>query len=251
MPGVQRAGFPHHAVPEPERRHRELHRDGVGNVRGRGVLAPRGPERGGVIQDAGQEIVQDKPLVMPRHEPSRLLEGVRTAPQHGGEGAGGESGRHEVVERQEHRGELRDEQVLVVAGVVQVRGPVLTPGQVAGVAARPGRPEAEAAGRIVEGRRRGRTVVVEVLQVESRGVEIGDGGRRRTGADRRAVTCQVVTDELPEEGIPQRERALCPVVRPDHRAAQFDQRRIVPRECCQRWKKARKMGVGICRRRHW
>ncbi len=258
-------GFPHHAVPEAVRSTGELQRHERLAFEG----LPVEPEefsaaRPHVVQDvrvddSGQEVIEDEPLVVPPHRPARVMEGGPLA----GLLRLGEGGRavvvlaprqhvhHPIVELEEGDVGLGNDEVLVVA-VVANHGPAVAPsGQVVGkrlvrVGGPDGRAEPEA------GLARRQAGVVEVglpprpLAVEA--VEV-QGGRPRLlyelrvvlhGEVPRLVAREVVVDELPEvceargdlgvlegrvfrQGLP-------------HRAAQIDEgpvggpERIQPRE---------------------
>jgi hypothetical protein len=116
---------PYLAVPEPVRGHRELDRD-------KGSCAAPGVEAASFRQDVvhqllahrhRQELVEDYPLIVPAGQPLGLDEDRA--------GTRGATGQlfvyYRVVELQERQMELGDDQVLVVAGIADVRDVLAVP----------------------------------------------------------------------------------------------------------------------------
>src|SRR5918994_2626703 len=117
--------LPYLAVPEPVRGYRELDRD-------KGYGAAPDVEAASVRQNVDhqllahrqrQELVEDYPLVVPAGQPLGLVEDRA--------GTRGATGQHfvyyRVVELQERQLELGDDQVLVVAGIADVRDVLAVP----------------------------------------------------------------------------------------------------------------------------
>src|SRR3989475_984883 len=142
---IQLVLAPDHAVPEPVRAHgefdgherplrevEELQDDleGVDRLRlgPRGHLEAHGPQNvldPLVPDEPRKEVVDDRPLIMPPHDPTSLVE-----PFLGWERRERRGVDHAVVVLEESQRELGDDQILVVAGVPEERAPFAVPGQV-------------------------------------------------------------------------------------------------------------------------
>jgi len=125
---VEPVPVPHHAVAEAVGRGRELHRDErLRSPREELQLGPRlagaGTDDEDVAQQlwahqAGQEVVDHHPLVVPGHHPAGLVE------QRSRVGGEAQAVDHRVVEPDEGQVELADDEVNVVAGITD-QGPAL------------------------------------------------------------------------------------------------------------------------------
>ena len=174
----------------------------------------------------GQELVDHDPLVMPAHQPLRLGEDLAGIGQ-------ADLGLHivdgGVVELEEGELQLRDDQVLVVAGIADDRA-VLAVARHVELAGRPALLDQKgyaAAGLVVEMRAAAGPGAVDVVEREARGAEVRDllrvdlpleaGGR---------VEGHVVVEELPEEGEPGRQVRIVRVLRRQRRVGDQVGRRL-------------------------
>ena len=174
----------------------------------------------GGLDDPRQVVVADQPVVVERHRLARPPEPL------GGRDAGRQLVDDTVVEADHRQVRLRDDQVLVVAGVGDQRPAAILaragadPGQVVTglrpVRAGPDRvagPQPHPVRRIEPGRACvGRTGAVQRVEVQRRRAALQQLGRRDVlaQADIGHVHRQVVVDELTEIGVAGRHVAVTP-----------------------------------------
>ena len=246
---VEVVARPDHRVPEAVGGHGELHRhERVAGPRKEAQVGHR-PARGRVgledvvhhrrARDAGQEVLDHHPLVVPRDQPPRLLEQRRT----GHPRVRLDPIDHPVVELDHRQVQLGDDDVLVVARVADQRPSLLVSGQilplehlVVGIELRVAsgqqlHPTELRIQPLVEVGGVGGPAAVERVQVEARRAEVDQPVRiadALQGRDR--IEGDVVVDELAQVGVAHRDRRVVGLGRRaallGHGLAQRDERLI-------------------------